>query len=1374
MELPQQVATWLYGLDLLSSPSCSLPAELRSALLHGSFFQPLFSAVLGSRISTVPDISGISASPTPAAKLTNWATVFKVCAALDLKVPEEQRLLILAGDLPSAIGVLTNLCIRLERGGRKPKSTEDGSLFIESLDVVRPLAQADSCLEFLLLSLCQAFRLKPRQAAGLLTQSNKYLTQILERGLKTDFQPVLNWVQSLQNAVSALILLLAQEDRAASILVLSAFRPGLLSRNEAVAKETAVLFRSLLPPLALSNDACWHWFIGPHGGLEACIAAVKRFGDDFVGEIVEVINAAARFKTKELLTNRLKAHTGSVEEYLKLLADIVPRLLKMAGGERLVEEGVLPLLTETALREADTDPKRTTSTRYVALSLLCILWKTLPQYYGENESVVSFTLTMLKKACRDKSLLSFHSAALLFDLLRALTIEKNHLAPQLFKSLTFLLIETYDNLPMREFLTSNWTMFLRETPGLPVATLVEPLCKHLSLSYTALGLTDLDLLDTLATHTRLGLEQAVLLTDICGKQCLSAPHLSMAARKPLLRLAERFIEAPVMQEFLFRYLKLGLGLLTQPESQPKPMQNSHKRVVSAPVSDEFEEKTFLEHQKRIISRLTTQVIAFDNFDLNTRLKALLVKTILELKKAKYDYHKGLMKLLTLLGSPADLLGSEGLQPGRSPKRLAFLATPAVRRSQPAPVVLRSLSKKNVAKQRLRVQQSSPTLLNHSQLEIVKVREVDCSEEENSDLQAVLKMHSRLLKQLYRSYCGSSYAKGPTDQDTFEQQGSKKTLIREAELYKLLRDNGLSSAYLLKEQFSSLLRSYCVRYKTQEPTAIDYDQYVDMVVQIALYVYARAETSTAFITPAVAVMLLFQLFRQQWKETGRNLALFDAPYLLRGDRDTLLRLNDQIGRNPSMELPEGYGKTTRVEVELRYDLPAESGVKESYRIAMEVLDSMVSGCIGTHLLPPRVTSQAHLRVRAVGPTQSSPQIEPRTGPIDSLYRNPGLRVTMMKLQHRFSKHDLQEVAKVLDDILNTLEMQQTNSPRLINRAIFLREQREKALQQEQLRAEMRRRRRHEELEELLAKAKEAKRKRLRRERHRKRKSEAKLREAEIQKVAMRKQEIHKRARELMTWMQQKQAENFEKRKVEIERQQAVEAARKLRRQTFMKKTQVRLQQLLTEKTNARKMEIAKMQEAAKLAEEKKEAEKRRGVELLEQEKLRREEEIRMKQDLATLSTRTDITSVLQEHHKSLEVLYDYYAKVYAKDPKDTAQLTWQGLYKLSLHFLLLPELISMEDLSALVRSYDKNAPVAGIGFEQFTQCLVKIAAVGQKQLTKETQPCSGVTVKALLTYMELPVDSRRVVEVVRHKVTALPLHQRDRKRLVQNKISSLYH
>ncbi len=54
-------------------------------------------------------------------------------------------------------------------------------------------SETTNCLEFLLTTLCRVMELKPKQAAGLLTNNNKYLAVAVVKGFKGDFKPIINW-----------------------------------------------------------------------------------------------------------------------------------------------------------------------------------------------------------------------------------------------------------------------------------------------------------------------------------------------------------------------------------------------------------------------------------------------------------------------------------------------------------------------------------------------------------------------------------------------------------------------------------------------------------------------------------------------------------------------------------------------------------------------------------------------------------------------------------------------------------------------------------------------------------------------------------------------------------------------------------------------------------------------------------------------------------------------------------------------------------------------------------------------------------------------------------------------------------------------------
>ena len=68
----------------------------------------------------------------------------------------------------------------------------EGGIDIGDLNTDKRLSETATRLEFLLLALCKAFSMGPKQAAGMLTNANKYLNIAIVKGLKGQFEPVVN------------------------------------------------------------------------------------------------------------------------------------------------------------------------------------------------------------------------------------------------------------------------------------------------------------------------------------------------------------------------------------------------------------------------------------------------------------------------------------------------------------------------------------------------------------------------------------------------------------------------------------------------------------------------------------------------------------------------------------------------------------------------------------------------------------------------------------------------------------------------------------------------------------------------------------------------------------------------------------------------------------------------------------------------------------------------------------------------------------------------------------------------------------------------------------------------------------------------------
>lgn len=108
------------------------------------------------------------------------------------------------------------------------------------------MEDTSSCLELLLASFGKHFALKPKQAAGLLTQNGKYLSHVIVKGLRGKFEPIIAWYQDIYAHIKKVLQLIEEEEASGSLnLMLSALRPGFVSKSIEVTVWTCRLFAKL-------------------------------------------------------------------------------------------------------------------------------------------------------------------------------------------------------------------------------------------------------------------------------------------------------------------------------------------------------------------------------------------------------------------------------------------------------------------------------------------------------------------------------------------------------------------------------------------------------------------------------------------------------------------------------------------------------------------------------------------------------------------------------------------------------------------------------------------------------------------------------------------------------------------------------------------------------------------------------------------------------------------------------------------------------------------------------------------------------------------------------------------------------------------------
>ena len=1049
MEVTDEMYEWLHsyfpdlgvegrreGIVMLS---CAVSTQLQNGLLFPVIIKHLLT--LEGNALLLPELDELEdGSESPRAY--NWGVVLQALESLSVHLDAEVKELILAGDKEIVVEILEALQAREDelrqgiqqpRKYRRPRQAPDGALFVESIDMRRPLSEAETCLEFLLLGFCSHLQVTQRQAAGLLTEGGRFLASVLGRGLKGDFLPVVQMLDDMRSNVRQLADCILREAKNGSfVLVASSLRPGLLSLDDGVVQSTALFFRDLAKRLNDQKWSMWPWFTGELGGIDAAVYAMKYRNSATLRDVTEMIYEVGRGRLEEMLMGLIQKELNDEQLFLRLIAEITQAIAAIHGGtESLVSSGILRSLLSMCLREGENESKLRLTRRLSALNLLSMLWRQFHRDIDKNEDLRSAILSLLKKGCRSSSkLISGNCAGQLFYLLDYFYEQKNASAPVLFKALQLLLIEIFDHTIFREFLLDNFAATAQQIPSLPIGELAEAVVKQALLSEAELNTYDFDFLITVARHPRLEEHQAVLVLDLLGKVYLKHLHFARAAAIPFMLLTNRFLQAPALQEYIYRFAKLAVQSVTQSErtKQPQPGRSEKPVVLAQPLSlDDLSEETRTLQTRNLVLSLLSKVIQLSCTPLNERLKEVLAMNAVKAKQVRGTYPRGLLVVLELIGKPEDILAQYepmALQlvwkpPPRSPPKV--LALPASKPESKAEMKQRAVSEKTIKSvdklkllwdQKAEAAKTGQALILDSAPIVPPDFSVEITAEERSYVDVLLAKYSRLLRSLFRAHAGAGYHKVARGA-TFDHLAGKLEAMSEGELLALLRSLGIGPQVLSKEDFSVLLRAFLKMHSTKETGSVDFAGFKEMLVRVAVFCADRPGRHIGHLPPVLQLQVLFNDFRSAVANSGGDTLKYDEPFVGHGDKEMLIRLNRLLSVNSQAPMPSNYRVRTENDVLVDYQVPSVLGLSEAWCDCLEILDSVAHNSLQVHVLEPLV------RVQSVTVAVEERVMNPRLGRLP-----PQLRFEVLLNEDESTR----ECAILLDDLFHSVELGTLVKPR----------------------------------------------------------------------------------------------------------------------------------------------------------------------------------------------------------------------------------------------------------------------------------------------------------------------------------------------------------
>lgn len=333
-------------------------------------------------------------------------------------------------------------------------------------------------------------------------------------------------------------------------MILNALKTGLFSYNddvilsclELLTKVSEITFEMNIYP------AVYQWFITTtqEGGISAILYVLKKH-EDLINPVVFTMVAFAKGNLPNILKEIIRPLYPSPREYISMINNFTHVLAEEPHSrQELLDAGLIDYWLEHNISQADNDAKNSPEERTTSLAFVCDLWVLFPDKISDRGDIKNQIVSLLKKLCVEKFRpLRICANAQMFRLLDIFSKEKNPVAPELFRNISYSLTENHEETTTREYIMKNLISTIAEVPQIPVSFIADPLVKLLQESegdQYVYDTIDFDFFVALAKHPKLHPKSALQLIDFCAKIYLNDLSYATCSSVAFMALATRFHE----------------------------------------------------------------------------------------------------------------------------------------------------------------------------------------------------------------------------------------------------------------------------------------------------------------------------------------------------------------------------------------------------------------------------------------------------------------------------------------------------------------------------------------------------------------------------------------------------------------------------------------------------------------------------------------------------------------------------------------------------------------------------------------------------------------------------------------------------------------
>ena len=390
----------------------------------------------------------------------NWQIIFEILGHFGLYFTDSEINLLVNNDIDELEHVIkkiyhTYIKFSNIQTGNKNIKTKLSVLNIDKIDINKNYDDCKSLLEFIILSIAKNMNLNVRQSVALLSNNRKYLKKICINGYLFDFQMIKNWLQDFEGNQELILNLIINSDDGLNIFY-ETIGTLLYCKDLDISLKAARLLNLIKNKIRMN----WKWFY--HEGLSNFIFIFNKensyYKKDFLREFVNLISGKNYFFFDEI---KKKFYNGERKLTYDLLSNIISTSKNMDVD---FTYNLQIFIYEICLSK----------TNDISFNL-SMLAETFYNFIPTEEKLVQKILLYFECYIIGNTQNIFSTGIIqLFILMERLGKIRNKYAPQLYKIIVNLFLETYDSVLKREIFLENFEKFFNENQDIPIDIFLEP------------------------------------------------------------------------------------------------------------------------------------------------------------------------------------------------------------------------------------------------------------------------------------------------------------------------------------------------------------------------------------------------------------------------------------------------------------------------------------------------------------------------------------------------------------------------------------------------------------------------------------------------------------------------------------------------------------------------------------------------------------------------------------------------------------------------------------------------------------------------------------------------------------------------------------